>query len=178
MNINTQRTCKRKKWRKKNSTWCSYIWFPVLDDILNRIHTRKHIQQWLRWRLSTSNLQVHLIISKGHRHSTPHESSPPYYHLSNEKNECNIHFELIIGIKLKWKQLLTCSLKVICSFRDFFVKLVKNDNVNTKAALPNKTRHRSMELTATEVPGLQRTQFREHEKKMYTVFFSCTAENV
>lgn len=34
------------------------------------------------------------------------------------------------------------------------VKLDKNDNGNTKAALPTKTRAKSIELTPIDVPGL------------------------
>lgn len=51
----------------------------------------------------------------------------------------------------------TCCLKVIFSLEVFLAKLDKNDRGNTKAALPNKTRANKIELTATDVPGLQST---------------------
>lgn len=53
------------------------------------------------------------------------------------------------------KPLLTCCLKVIFSSEDFFIKLDKNDNGKTKAALPSKISPISIELTATDNPGLR-----------------------
>lgn len=53
--------------------------------------------------------------------------------------------------------MLTCCLKLIFSFGVFLDKLDKKDKGKTKAALPTKIRPISIELTATDVPGLGRT---------------------
>ena len=50
----------------------------------------------------------------------------------------------------------TCCLNEIRSFGDFLVKLDKKDKGKTKAALPARTSPNSTELTATDVPGLQK----------------------
>jgi len=53
------------------------------------------------------------------------------------------------------QQLLTCCLNVILSNGDFFVKLDKNDNGKTNAALPTRTNPSKIELMPTDLPGLK-----------------------
>lgn len=50
----------------------------------------------------------------------------------------------------------TCSLKLIFSLDDLFDKFAKYDRGNTKAALPAITRASSIELTISDVLGLQK----------------------
>ena len=54
--------------------------------------------------------------------------------------------------------MITCCLKLIFSFGVFLARLDKKESGKTKAALPTKISPSSIELTATDVPGLGRTQ--------------------
>lgn len=56
------------------------------------------------------------------------------------------------------KETPTCCLKVIFSVGVFLAKLDKKDRGKTKAALPTRTKPISIELTATDVPGLPKYQ--------------------
>lgn len=54
--------------------------------------------------------------------------------------------------------ILTCCLKSIFSSGDFLVRLDKNDKGKTKAALPTKTSPKRIELTITDVFGLEKNE--------------------
>lgn len=53
------------------------------------------------------------------------------------------------------QQSLTCCLNVIFSNGDFFVRLDKNDNGKTNAALPTRTSPSKIELMPMDLPGLK-----------------------
>jgi hypothetical protein len=68
-------------------------------------------------------------------------------------------------------QSLTCCLNVIFSSGDFFVKLEKNDNGKTNAALPTRTNPSKIELMPMDLPGLKmgtkKFQSLQTERKLY-----------
>ena len=62
---------------------------------------------------------------------------------------------------------------MIFSLDDFLAKLDKNDKGKTKAALPASTKPNNIELTATDVPGLQKKPRVAHE-----LFFSAIIRGI
>jgi hypothetical protein len=103
---------------------------------------------------------TNLVVSESNGHGTSHQSGPPYYNLSeNSVNQIRWSFCKQKNKHMKdaviMQQSLTCCLNVIFSNGDFFVRLDKNDNGKTNAALPTRTNPSKIELMPMDLPGLK-----------------------
>jgi len=105
--------------------------------------------------------EIYLIVSKCNRYSASHQTSPPNCNLCASRGRDWVVrcFESISSAEVTQNSRApTCWLKVIFSCWDSLVKLDKKESGKTKAALPTKTKPSRIELTPTDVPGLQRAK--------------------
>lgn len=105
-------------------------------------------------------LIFYLIVSKCHRNSSTHKTSPPNCNLQNKDSSsmetCNTSTSLkALTVRAWLRKSHTCWLKLTFSCGDFLARFNKKDNGKTKAALPAKTSPSRIELTPTDFPGLR-----------------------